>query len=135
MHQIEKYLTRDEMVEKTFKLKDCHVYATNKRLFITCGRTIRDFAYNYISSVGYENKRYYKYIAIGVILIFLGLLLSGVVIGVLGVSIGLIVIIISILYSREYLEITVLGLSEPIRFYGARSDLDSLLTIIREKRV
>jgi len=130
--QIQNTLTRDEVVEKAFGLKGCLVYATGKRLLVLKGRTIRDYDYVHISSVAYSSKRYWWLIAVGVILIIVGVLFRPLMV-ILG-GIGLVLAICGAVLKSEWVEVNVVGVSEVPKFKGPRQRLDSLLQIIREKR-
>ncbi len=136
---IEKYLLEDEVVERSFKLEDYTVYATNYRLFVKIGRRIQDFRYTHISSVGYEVERYYRYIGYGILCLFFGWLLNhifkidGTLTGISGL-IGVILILVGIFGRTEYIEVVVLGLPRPLRLRGSRHELDSLMKIIMERR-
>ena len=136
--ELEKYLTKDEIVEQEFKLSDCKVWATNKRVLIKTGRRIQDIDYNHISSIGFERKTYHKLIGMGVIFFIATWILSELgapeeIITVLCLP-GIICIILGVCLRKEWLELIVLGYKEPIKFKGSRQDLDQLFRIIREKR-
>lgn len=143
MSEVKRYLIENESIEKTFRLSDCIVYATNRRLLVKRHRSIRDFSYDYISSIGYEYKRYFGYVFVGIVFIVIGWVfyqfsetlsfltdLSG-----LFFLLAIIFIVLGIIKKSEWLEIAVLGFSDPIRFEGERKDLDILIKIIREKQV
>ncbi len=136
--ELEKYLTKDEVVERSFNLKNCKVWATNKRLFVKIGKRVQDVDYNHISSVGFEEKRYYKLIVLGVILFIIAGLFAKLKAPMQSIAmiclIGIVSIILGIILRKEWLELVVLGFSEPIKFEGSRQELDRLLKIIREKR-
>ena len=53
---IEKYLAEDEIIEKSFKLRDRTVYASSKRLLIKKGDVIRDFDYGHISNIEFKKE-------------------------------------------------------------------------------
>lgn len=136
--QIQNVLTRDEVLEKSFDLQDCRVYATSKRLLELKGRSTRDFHYAHISSIAYLSKRYWWLIAIGVIFaiggIIMGRLLDEMAIGMIAIVPGVILILVGALYKPEWVVLNVVGISEPHKFEGSKQTLDSLLQIIREKR-
>lgn len=132
--QIENILTEDEVVEKPFDLQGQQVFATNKRLLVMEGRTIRDFDYAHISSVTYSSKRYRWLIALGIVLVIIGFFIGGSW-AIPFVLIGLILIIIGIVRKSEWVEVNVVGVSDPQKFLGEKKDLDSLLQIIRQKQV
>jgi len=139
LKKIEGILTKDETIEKSFDLKDCQVYATDKRLLRLEGRTVRDFDYTHISSVEYSSKRYWGLIIVGVIIGVIGFF-AGDMIGdvnelkIASAIIGIILIIIGFIAKSEWVEANVVGVRDPQKFKGSRQDLDSLLKIIREKR-
>ena len=139
LKKIEGILTEDETIEKSFDLEGCQVYATDKRLLMLEGRTIRDFDYTHISSVAYSSKRYWWLILVGIanaaILMFLADTFGFGDVGmVVGAIVGLIFIITGILAKSEWVEANVVGIPKPIKYKGERQDLDSLLKIIRQKR-
>ena len=140
--EIEKYLARDEIIEKEFhprgrfSLNRDKVYATNKRLFIIQSNSIRDIDYNHISSLELKQAANLPSIVIGlmclassVILLSLGLTFwwawalgaCGIVLFILG------------LIRTQFISMVVLGLPRAYRLSGYRSGLDSLFRIIREK--
>ncbi|MFC1915134.1 SHOCT domain-containing protein [Chloroflexota bacterium] len=135
---IKSILTDDETIEEVFNLKDCEVYATNKRLIERHKRKISDYAYNHVSSITYESKRYYWLVLIGVLVIVVGIwfrdltndMLSWVVI-----IIGLAFAIGAIFIKTEWVEINVVGLRDPIYYRGDREELDSLLYLVRQNRI
>ena len=135
--EIEKYLTSGEVIERVFNLADCTVYATPKRIFVKRGRRIEDYSYSHISSIGYEYEHYYSYIVYGIAMLFLGLIfghISRIIAAVLFIA-GIITIAIAIWAKSECVVMRVAEISEPVIFRGSRDELDSLLRIIRERRV
>lgn len=144
--KIQSVLTTDETIEATFKLKGCEICATDKRLLELAGRTIRDYDYTHISSIAHTSKRYWRLIILGIILMiagyFAGSLLSllveseeGAAISISSLVVGLILIIIGAIKKSEWVEINVVGVSNPIKYKGSRDALDSLLQIVRQKRL
>jgi len=133
--ELEKYLTRDETVEQEFKLSNCKVWATNKRIFVKTSRRIQDFSYNHISSIGFERKVRYDLIAIGMALFIAGILVFNqeeiTVIAMMLCLLGVICVILGVYLRREWLELIVVGYNRPVRFKGLRQDLDQLFRIIR----
>jgi hypothetical protein len=139
---IEKYLVKNETIEKEFKLRGLFgltgpkVYASNKRLFIKQGDSIRDIDYNHVSSIALKQAR-------NLLVIFLGLIFlagSAVVlwmelsIGWVLVAVGIILFILGLIKTKS-LEISVVGLLHPQKLSGYLTDLDSLFKIIREKNI
>lgn len=135
---IKNILTDDEEIEKAFNLKDCEIYATNKRLIERRKRRIRDFDYNHISSITYESKRPWLLILLGVLIVVVGIwfrdltndMLSWVVI-----IIGLAFAIGAIFIKTERVEINVVGLRDSIHYRGDKEELDSLLYLVRQNRI
>lgn len=135
--QVKSILAEDEIIEGSFDLKECEVYATDRRLLMMQGRTVRDFDYAHISSVAYSSKRFsWSLIVIGLIITFIGAV-SGMEGGVAAavIIVGLILLIIGVMKKSEWVEINVVGVSNPIKYKGSRDALDSLLQIVREKRL
>ena len=141
---IEKYLLRDEIVEKEFTLRHrfaltgYKAYGSNKRLFIKHGNTIRDVDYQHISSIELKQERDPGGVIIGLILlaggaiaVYFGLMYWWVwaVIGL-----GLILFILGLMRTQS-IEMTVVGLALPLKLSGHRSELDSLFKLVREKRI
>ena len=136
---VEQFLVENETIQKSFKLRDCIVYASNKRLIVKKGRAVTDYDYGHISSITFEEERFYVVIIPGIVFVILGILgtmywdsLS--FIGLLFIAIGVFMIVGAIVAKREHLDITVVGLTSPIKFMGERSQLDSLLKLIRSKK-
>ena len=136
--QIRNILTKDETIEKSFHLKGRKVYATNKRLLDLAGRTVIDYDYAHISSIGYTSKRYWWLIILGIIIMVVGVFagfnvdVTEIIIGsVLG---GLVFIIIGAI-AKESVTVTVVGVDDPVTYKGSKDKLDSLLQIVRTKRL
>ena len=141
---IEKYLLRDEIIEREFTLRGrfaltgYKAYASNKRLFIKRGSTIRDVDYQHISSI--ELKQEGDPIAVIMGLVFMAL--GGIAVyldlthwwvwAVIGL--GLILFILGLIRTQS-IAMTVVGLTEPLKLSGHRSQLDSLFKLVREKRI
>jgi len=133
---IEKYLVKDEIVEKRFNLKGCTVFATNKRLFIKKGNLVRDIDYGHISSIEFEAQRSRVALVAGILLVVLSfiseqwvgdfrwiLLIVGIALFIVGFK------------RNEKITLAVVGLAEEQELSGERSKLDALFKLIREKRV
>lgn len=142
--QIQNILIEDEVIKKSFDLKGCQVYATEKRLLVIEGRTVRDFDYAHIPSIAYSSKGRRGLVAFGTVLLIIAFSLPfvryvGVHSGPWEMAIlivpGLTLIVAGIILKSERVEINVVGISSPIKFRGSRQDLDSLLQIIRQKRM
>jgi len=127
-------LTENETVERSFHLKGCKVYATDKRLLRTEGRTVRDFDYAHISSIAYTSKRYWWLIVVGIVLMIIGAFVGSEA-RIALIIVGLILIIAGATAKSEWVEANVVGLPTPARFEGSRQELDSLLQIIRQRRI
>jgi len=133
--EIEKYLLKDEIVEQSFKLRGCFVFASDRRLFQKEGKTIRDFTYNHISSIEFKSYRKWLFVVSGAILTAVGIYSLTcydnfpwllVILGITTFIYGFI--------RREELRLHIVGLSNPIIWEGQSSDLDSLFKLVREKR-
>jgi hypothetical protein len=141
---IEKYLLRDEIIEKEFRLggslglTDYKAYASNKRLFIKHGNTIRDVDYQHISSIELKSERSPAAVIIGLLMMAGGVI--AMYFGLWGwwvaALIGLGAILLAFgLIKTESIEMTVVGLALPLKLMGHRSQLDSLFRLVREKRI
>ncbi len=138
LKKIQAILTKDENIEKDFNLKGCHVYATNKRLVELRGRTIRDYDYAHISSIAYTPKRYWRLIVFGLIIMIAGIYFGSNIDDVIiwaSVGAGFLFIILGVFKKTERVEVNVVGVPEPVRYKGERVVLDSLLHIVRQKRL
>ena len=140
---IEKYLLEDEIIERSFKLRDCTVYASGKRLLIKKGDVIRDFDYGHISNIECKKERGLGPLYSGIFLIIgVGFLSRiGVLdvqlsapIGVFFLLLGLF-LIITVFTRGEIVELAVVGLALPLKLKGEKSELDSLFKLIKEKRI
>jgi len=144
--QVEGILDEDETIEESFDLKGCHVYATDRRLLMKRGRTVRDFDYAHISSVAYSSKHYWGRVIPGILLCVIGGWLLGTLLStgignagigfatIIALITGSVLILSGLTGKSEWVEINVAGVASPIKFAGSRQDLDSLLHIIRQKR-
>ncbi len=140
---IEKWLAEDEIIEKSFKLRDRTVYASGKRLLMKKGDVIRDFDYGHISNIEFKKERGLGPLYSGIFLIIgVGFLSRiGVLdvqlsapIGVFFLLLGLF-LIITVFTRGEIVELTVAGLALPLKLKGEKSELDSLFEFIKEKRI
>lgn len=135
--KMRKILAEGETIEATFELKNCRLYATDRRLIEVKGETIRDFDYAHVSSVGYSSKRYRWLIVVGILIIIGGIVATNLASGVGGITagavVGIILIILGVVLKSERFEVTVVGLSQPLRYKGSKQNLDSLLRVIRQK--
>lgn len=135
---IQNILTEDENIEEIFDLEGQQVYATDKRLLVVKERSIRDFDYTHISSVLYSSKRYRWLIALGILLTIVGYFVGdffGSAWAIPFVGIGVILIIVGVVRKSEWIEVNVVGVPDPQKFPGEKRNLDSLLQIIRQKRM
>ena len=135
---IKNILTDGETIEKVFYLKDCEVYATNKRLIERRKRRIRDFDYSHVSSISYESKRYWWLVLLGVLVIVIGILAREFTDNMLFwwvIVIGLAFAIGAIFVKAESVAIIVVGLRMSINYRGNRERLDSLLYFVRQNKM
>lgn len=148
--EIKKYLVQDETIEKFFFLRNRFafrgddLYASNKRLFIKKGDTLRDISYEHISSIEFKQKRNWIAIALGALLATIGLqvILCGSIEWIpfvndsnayILLAVGFIFILLGFLRS-QYIELTVVGFPKPYPLSGHRTVLDSLFKFIRERK-
>lgn len=141
---IEKYLLRDEIIEKEFRLggslglTDYKAYASNKRLFIKHGNTIRDVDYQHISSIELKDERSPAAVIIGLLMVAGGVasvylwlrewwVVALIILGAMLLAWGLL--------KTQSIEMTVVGLALPLKLSGRGSELDSLFKLVREKRI
>ncbi|MCK4387798.1 MAG: hypothetical protein KAW00_03405 [Dehalococcoidia bacterium] len=142
--EIEKYLVKDEIIEKEFSLRGRFalsgdkVYATNKRLFIIKGNSIRDIDYNHISSIGLKQERSVGAVVVGSISLAAGVIVRCLELGYwwawVLVGLGLMMFILGLIRT-QFVELFVVGLPRAYRLSGYRSGLDALFRIVREKKV
>jgi len=139
---VEKYLVRDEIIEKEYYLRGRFalvghkVYASNKRLFIKRGNSIRDIDYNHVSSIELKQELNWLLVVLGVGICAIGGLLLW-----LGLSfwwapavLGVPLLILGFTRTQS-IELVVVGFTYPLKLSGHRSQLDSLFRLVREKRV
>ena len=140
---IEKWLAEDEIIERSFKLRDHTVYASGKRLLMKKGDVIRDFDYGHISNIEFKKERGLGPLYSGTFLLIgagflwrvgvLDIQLSA-PIGVFFLLLGLF-LIITVFTRGEIVELTIGGLALPLKLKGEKSELDSLFKLIKEKRI
>ena len=132
---IEKYLVKDEIIEISFKLHGCSVYASDRRLFLKKGNTVRDFSYSHISSIEFKKYRSFGPMVGGIFLTIFGFIVvvSVNAAGWIGVILGLAIFVAGFVPTNQ-VELTVVGLALPIKLSGDMVALDSLFKLIREKR-
>ena len=140
--EIEKYLVRDEIVEKEFYLRgrfaltSCKLYASNKRLFIKQGNSIRDIDYAHVSSIELKQERSLPGLVLGLIFSAIGatVIWFELTFGWALVACGIILFLLG-LTTTQSISIGVVGLTYPLKLSGHRSELDSLFKLVREKRI
>ena len=137
---VAKYLVSEEVVEKEYylrgrlALRGYRVYASNKRLFIVRGNSIRDIDYNHVSSIELKQELDWALVALGggvcaicglLFWLELGFWWAPAVLGVALLILGL--------TRTQSMELVVVGFAGPLKLSGHRSQLDSLLRLVREK--
>ena len=142
--EIEKYLVKDEIIEKEFYLRGrfalsgYKVYATNKRLFIIRGNSIQDIDYKHVSSIELKQERSVGAVVVGSISLAAGVIVRCLELGYwwawVLVGLGLMMFILGLIRT-QFIEIVVVGLPRAYRLSGYRSGLDALFRIVREKKV
>jgi len=140
---IEKCLAEGEIIEKSFKLRDRTVYASSKRLLMKKGDVIRDFDYGHISNIEFKKERGLGPLYSGLFLLMgvgflsrigvLNVQLSA-PIGVFFLLLGLF-LIITVFTRGEIVELTIGVLVLLLKLKGEKSELDSLVKLIKEKRI
>jgi len=142
--EIQRYLARDETVEKEFHLRDllgssgCRVYASNKRLFIIRGDSTKDIDYRHIASVELKQEASVPLVVIGVMCFIAGFVVLSLRFnewsaGAL-IVLGLVVSILGAVIRRQSIKLVIAGVADAETLSGYRSELDALLRIVREKR-
>lgn len=133
---IEKYLVRDEIIEKRFKLKGQIAYASTNRLFIKKGSTVRDISYAHISSIELKSRLNWIAILVGILAGVVGyFLLQNNTLGWALIFAGVVLVIGGFIWKSQQVALSVVGMSEPWKLSGQRDTLDSIFRLIRERRV
>ncbi len=151
--EIEKYLVKDEIVDKQFELKDHNVFTSTYRMFIKGGNTVRDISYTHISSIELQVKRKWLIIIIGIVLIAgtfyvrqfdppswaigaPGRLMYGH--GSFGgwfyYILGVVLIIIGFIRKTLSIKFSVAGIPEEQVLLGDKDTLDALFRLVNERR-
>ena len=133
---IEKYLVRDEIIEKRFKLRGQTAYASTNRLFIKKGSTVRDISYAHISSIEFNSRPQWLVILVGILAGVVGYFLQqDSTLGWALVFAGVVLVIAGFILKSQRVKLSVVGLSEGWTLSGDRDTLDSLFRLVRERRV
>jgi hypothetical protein len=133
---IEKYLVRDEVIEKAFNLSDQKAYATTNRIFIKKGNIVRDISYTHISSIEFKSNPQWSIVLVGIIIGIVGYFLQqDNALGWALILVGLVLLIGGFFFKSQHVELCVVGLSETCKLSGQRDTLDSLFRLVRERRV
>ena len=133
---IEKYLVRDEIIEKRFKLKGQTAYASTNRLFIKKGSTVRDISYAHISSIEFKSRPQWLAILVGILTGIVGYFLQhDNTLGWALIFAGVVLIVGGFIWKSQQVELTVVGMADPWLLPGQRDTLDSLFRFVRERRV
>ena len=136
---IEYFMVEGEAIQKSFKLRGCTAYASNKRLIVKKGSTVTDYDYDHISSISFKEQRFHVVIIPGIVSIAVGLFplfywgfLE--LIGLMFIATGVCMIVGAIFIKAQHLEMTVIGIVSPVKFMGERAELNSLLKVVRKKK-
>ena len=133
---IDKYLVKDEVVEKKFRLKGQTAYATTNRIFFKKGSTIRDIGYAHISSIELKSSPQWLAILVGILAGIVGYFLQqDSMLGWALIFAGIVLIIYGFVRKSQKVVLSVVGMSEPWPLEGQRDTLDSLFRLVRERRV
>ena len=141
--EIQKYLVKDEVVEKEFKLdQNSSAYASTIRIILRNRDTLRDIDYQHISSIQFRTRPNWIFVLAGILaglagyfvylnqefewaLIFSGpLIFSGIILVIVGFFI----------WTQQHVKLNVVGIPGSIKFSGHRDSLDSLFKLIRERK-
>lgn len=133
---IEKYLVRDEIIEKVFKLNGQTAYASTNRMFFKRGGTVRDISYAHISSIEFKSSFKWSVILVGILAGIAGYFLQqNNPLGWALIFAGVVLIIGGFFWKSQRVKLTVVGMSEEWKLSGQKATLDSLFRLIRERRV
>ena len=136
---IEHFMVEGEVIQKSFKLRGCTAYASNKRFIVKKGSTVTDYDYDHISSISFKQQGFYVLIILGIVSLAVGLfpLFYWDFLGLLGlmfIATGVCMFVGAILVKARHLEMTVIGIVSPVKFMGERAELNSLLKVVRKKK-
>ena len=132
---IEKYLIKDESVEKKFKLHGQTAYASTSRLFVKKGSAVRDISYAHISSIEFKTRPQWLAILIGLLIGITGYFLQqNNTLGWALICAGVGLIIGGFVWKLQQVELSVVGMSKPWQLSGQRETLNSLFRLVRERR-
>ena len=133
---IEKYLVKDEVVEKQFRLKGQTAYASTSRLFFKKGSTVRDINYSHISSIEFKSNPNWLFLLAGVLAAVVGYFLQpDNTLGWALIFTSVVLMIGGLVWKSQQVELTVVGMPETWNISGHRDTLDSLFRLVRERRV
>jgi len=133
---IEKYLVKDEVVEKKFSLRGQTAYASTSRIFFKKGSTVRDISYTHISSIEFKSNPNWLFVFVGILAVIIGYFLQqDNVLGWALIFAGVVLMIGGLVWKSQQVELSVVGMSEPWKLSGHRDTLDSLFRLVRERRV
>jgi len=133
--EIEKYLVRDEIIEKEYSLTGHKAYASNKRLFIKRGNSIRDVDYNHISSIELKQERDKPWVVAAIVFLAISALTLQLGWGYWWApgALGIMLLILGLI-PKQSVRIGVVGLTYPLKLSGNGAELESLFRLVREKR-
>ena len=134
--EIEKYLVRDEVIEKQFKLdNNWSAFASTRRIFLKKRCTIRDIDYNHISSIQFTSNPNWAFILAGILSGAVGYFLQqNNTLGWALIFAGIVLLFVGFFRKKQQVELSIVGLSSEFKFSGHRDTLDSLFRLIRERR-
>lgn len=135
--EIEKYLIRDEVIEKQFKLdNNWNAYASTKRIILKKRSTIRDIDYNHISSIQFTSNPNWALVLAGILSGAVGYYLQqNNTLGWALIFAGIVLLIAGFFFwKQQQVELSVVGLSSAFKLSGHRDTLDSLFKLVRERR-
>ncbi|GEM_PF-5350553 len=142
---VSKYLTDNEVIDKTFTLKGFEVHATNKRIFVSSddGDIVQDYVYEHISSMLFTAKHYHWLIVIGIAIVAASLIFKVISrspfqvnfdLFWIGIAIGVAIALAGAFLKKEVLRLFVIGVPGPREFQADREDLEALFKTVREEK-
>ena len=133
---IEKYLVRDEIIERQFNLQNRTAYASTRRLFIKKGNTVLDISYDHISSIEFTSNINWIVILVGILAGVVGYFLQqNTMLGWALIVAGVVLTIAGFIWKIQRVKLSVVGLSDAVELSGQKQTLDSLFRFVRERRV
>ncbi|MFC1965336.1 hypothetical protein ACFLWI_00060 [Chloroflexota bacterium] len=133
---VQKYLVNEEIVERKFTFKGISVYASNNRMFIKTGRSVRDVSYAHIPTIEHKSKRSLWVSLFGVFAGIAGFIWqTSNVLGWALIVAGIALMILGFVWKLYWVEITITGVNAPIPLYGKQDECGAISRFVGERRV